>query len=300
MLPPHELAIEEATETLIEHIAPLSFEELDIDVHCIGDRWVVQDQTSVAKFVAIIALGQVEYAAYILHNLQSAGEPFSTTSLKNEAKITLTVQDKAQTPRIGYPRWQRDGFMFEAISWLAARQNHGDGAFLKDPHVRATTQGLDGLMIELSQDKRSIIRTTIFEDKCTDDPRGTFTAKVLPAFRDRHSDKRNAELISATSTLLKIAGVSGVDVPKLSAAIMDKARRRYRAAFSLTDSFMASEAWQELFDGYSQLDGLSKEQRLGAGLIVGEHMRAWFDQTAILARDYLDSLPDDQTPWEKY
>src|SRR5216684_4148826 len=50
-------------------------------------------------------------------------------------------------PRTGYPRWQRDGFIFEAISWIAARQTHGERALLKDPHVSATSQGLDGLMI---------------------------------------------------------------------------------------------------------------------------------------------------------
>jgi hypothetical protein len=38
--------------------------------------------------------------------------------------------------------------IFEAISWLAARQVY-PGVLLKTPHVSATSQGLDGLMIEL-------------------------------------------------------------------------------------------------------------------------------------------------------
>ena len=69
---------------------------------------------------------------------------------------------------------------------------------LKDPHVSATSQGLDGLMIELADDKSKVVMTTISEDKCTDNPRDTFSKKsflrssiatrtsVLPSSSPRH------------------------------------------------------------------------------------------------------------------
>ena len=57
--------------------------------------------------------------------------------------------------------------MFEAISWIAARQCHGNNVFLKDPHVSATSQGLDGLMIEMGVNDKNFW-VTIFEDKCSD------------------------------------------------------------------------------------------------------------------------------------
>lgn len=107
----------------------------------------------------------------------------------------LTVQEDGKKPRTGYPRWQRDGFIFEAISWIAARQNHGECALLKDPHVSTTSQGLDGLMIELSDDKANVVMTTVFEDKCTDNPRKTFLEKVLPALLESHENKRSPELV---------------------------------------------------------------------------------------------------------
>ena len=74
--------------------------------------------------------------------------------------------------------------MFEAISWIAARQVYGKAAYMKAPHVSATSQGLDGLMLELSSDQTQIDRTTVFEDKCSEDPISTFKSKVIPAFRD--------------------------------------------------------------------------------------------------------------------
>jgi hypothetical protein len=126
-------------------------------------------------------MGQAAYAAHILKELLPAIPAFTDVDLRCEAKVRLTVQEDGKTPRAGYPRWQRDGFVFEVISWIAARQTHGELALLMDPHVSATSQGLDGLMIELADDKSKVVMTTVFEDKCTDNPRETFLRQVIPA-----------------------------------------------------------------------------------------------------------------------
>jgi hypothetical protein len=128
-------------------------------------------------------MGQASQAAHILAELEVAAPAFTTAELRHEAKVTLTVQDKKQTPRTGYPRWQRDGFMFEAISWIAARQEYGSAVQMKDPHVSSTSQGIDELMLELPPEKTDIDRVTIFEDKCTDDPVPSSTAKSYRPFK---------------------------------------------------------------------------------------------------------------------
>ena len=161
---------------------PLATESCPINDDCTGERWQVLDDEQLTRLIAIIAMGQAAQASHILSELLPATPAFTIPELKAEAKIRLTVQDKKQEPRIGYPRWQRDGFMFEAISWIAARQVYGKAAYMKDPHVSATSQGLDGLMLELSSDKKQIDRTTVFEDKCSEDPVSTFKNKVIPAF----------------------------------------------------------------------------------------------------------------------
>ncbi|MDP4350154.1 hypothetical protein QSG17_25240, partial [Escherichia coli] len=81
--------------------------------------------------------------------LLPAAPAFTFDELKQEAVIKYTVQNVAQNPRTGYPRIQRDGLIFEIISWIAAKQVSGDKCFLKDPHTSSTSQGLDGIMIEL-------------------------------------------------------------------------------------------------------------------------------------------------------
>jgi hypothetical protein len=271
---------------------PLLTKAVPIDDHCTGDRWSAQDETQLARLIAIIAMGQAAYAAHILKELLPASPAFTDDDLRREAKVRLTVQEHKKKPRTGYPRWQRDGFIFEGISWIAARQTYGAQAFLKDPHVSATSQGLDGLMIELAEDKSKVVMTTIFEDKCTDDPRKTFLEKVIPALLDRHHNKRSAELVASASVLLRIAGIDEAAAARLAAAVMNRRQRRYRAAFALTKEHDSQEARQKLFDGYDALDGISSSRRVGASLIVSGKLRAWFDALALQAVTYLDELEE--------
>lgn len=272
---------------------PLLTENVPIDNHCSGDRWSAQDETQLARLIAIIAMGQAAYAAYILKELIPATPAIADDDLRRDAKVRLTVQEDGKKPRMGYPRWQRDGFIFEAISWIAARQDNGERAFLKYPNFSATSQGLDGLMIELSDDKSNIVMTTIFEDKCTDNPRQTFLKKVIPALLERHQNKRSAELVAAASALLRMAGIGEPADARLAAAVMDRNQRRYRAAFALTKEHDSQEEREKLFKGYDALTGISAKQRVGASLIVSGKLREWFDALALKAIVYLDELEMD-------
>jgi hypothetical protein len=275
-------------------LQPLLTKAVPIDDHCTGDRWSAQNETQLSSLIAIIAMGQAAHASHILKELLPATPAFLQDDLCSAAIVMLTVQEDGAKPRMGYPRAQRDGFIFEAISWIAARQAHGPLALLKDPHVSATSQGLDGLMIELASDKSKVIMTTVFEDKCSDNPRDMFRDKVIPAFLERHHNKRSAELVATASVLLRMAGIDEAAAAQLSAAVMDRNQRRYRAAFALTNKYDSQEERAKLFRGYDILDGVSKNQRIGASLIVNGKLREWFDALALQAITYLDELQSEE------
>jgi len=272
----------------------LSTQAVPIDDQCVGDRWIPHDETNLAKLIAIIAMGQAAYAAHILRELLPASPAFSDTDLRQEARVRMSIQEDGKLPRTGYPRWQRDGFIFEAISWIAARQVYGKDVLLKDPHVSSTSQGLDGLMIELAHDKSKVTLTTIFEDKCTDKPRDTFLQKVIPTFLDRHKNKRAAELVATASALLRMSGIDEGAAAKLAANVMDRTQRRYRAAFALPKEQDNQTERQKLFKGYDALDGLTQDRRVGASLIIEGEVRDWFDGLAAQAITYLDKLETEE------
>lgn len=269
---------------------PLQSQGVPVDDYCDGFRWAVQDETELAKLIAIIAMGQSAHAASILAVLGRAAPAFTNADLYRDAKITLTVQDVAATPRTGYPRFQRDGFIFEVISWIAARQDPSDLLLLLPPHVRSTSQGVDGLMIQLNKDKSEVLATTVFEDKCTDAPRDYFRDRVMAAFHARHRNERSAELVSAATALLQGAGLVGTSAVQLAAAVIDNGKRRYRAAFALTAAYDSQDERAKLFKDYDELKPLNKEQRLAAGLIVNGALREWFDALAAQSVTYIDQL----------
>jgi len=269
---------------------PLQTQVVTVDAHCEGQRWEAQNETHLARLIAIVASGQASHAAEILKALSPASSAVPLPDLYRDARIKLSIQEDGKLPRTGYPRWQRDGFMFEVISWIAARQDPSKLLLLLPPHISATAQGVDGLMIELKSDKSEVLATTIFEDKCSEDPRGTFRDKVMPAFEARHRNERSVELLAAASTLLEKVAKDGTDANQLAAAVMDRSRRRYRASFALTSEYDSQRARAKLFKDYDKLAGLSKEQRLGAGMIVSGELRAWFDVLADKAVAYIDHL----------
>lgn len=274
----------------------LKIDAIPIDEHCIGSRWTVNDSNQLTRLIAIILMGQATYAAHIIREFVPAQPAFTYEDLKKEAAIKLTVQDEKQTPRVGYPRWQRDGLIFEVISWIAARQVCGVNAYLKDPHISSTSQGIDGLMLELTTDGSEIHRSTIFEDKCTNNPRNMFTQNVIPGFLDRHSNKRSAELIAAAASLIKLSGVDDIAAIRASQKILDRNTRCYRAAFSLPDVFDSDDERKKLFEGYEAIkaiNAINANQRIGASLIITGEMRNWFDDLAKQVIVYIASLTEE-------
>lgn len=292
-----QLTPEHEGDRVIEHSGDTTWNSLyaaacHAGPDCVGQRLTVANASQLVRLIAIIAMGQVSQAAHIVSSLVPAAPAFSFAELRSEAIIRLTVQEEPHTPRIGYPRWQRDGFMFEAISWIAARQSHGPSVLMKDPHVSATSQGLDGLMLTLSQDKSAVETTTIFEDKCTDDPKSIFAGKVMTGFRERHDNRRSAEIIATASALLTRAGISDEFAARIAAAVTDRSRRRYRAAMTTVTELDNDAARASIFSPYGDLAGITSDQRHAACFVVPTELRPWFDQLGFQAVGYLNSLED--------
>lgn len=167
----------------------LAIEAVEVDDHCVGSRWTVGDMEYLARLIAIIAMGQARHAARIVAELQPSEPAINAAALRMDAKQRLAISGKSQDERDA-ARWHRDGLIFEAISWIAARQTAEGEALLKDPHISATTQGLDGLMIELDPEGMAVARATIFEDKCSTSPRAKFRDEILPTFKNYHVNRR--------------------------------------------------------------------------------------------------------------
>jgi len=265
----------------------LTTETVEIDEHCVGDRWVIQDSARLAQLVSIVAMGQALHAREIIRALEPAAPLLTHKELFNAARQQLQIQGTTTEQRDS-SRWRRDGFIFETVSWIAARLAHGDAVLLKDPHLKSTTQGIDGLMLELDDSATQVTWATLFEDKCTEGPRAMFRGDVMKVFREHHENKRAPELLATAASLISASGLDSKAATEAAGRVLDKSYRKYRAALTVAPSEDSQTRRKALFKDYDDLAGLTQDQRVGATFIVKGELRPSFDTIAADALAALD------------
>ncbi|OHC45147.1 MAG: hypothetical protein A2092_02625 [Rhodobacteraceae bacterium GWE1_64_9] len=257
----------------------LSTEAMEIDDDVSGLLWSVDDFEELAKLIAVVALGQAQHAARIIQQLEPHGPAFSDEDLYLGAKGQMRIRGATEAQK-DVSRYHRDGFLFECMSWIIARQTTTDRTFLKDPHISATTQGLDGLAIEMDPNDPIMIGATIFEDKCTEYPRQKFKQEVMKTFTEHHASKRKRDLVANAVNLIKESGLNGTAATKAAARVLDKSFRTYRASLTVGAVITTTKKRKKLFKGYSDLADIQKSQRVGATLVVDGDLREWFQELA--------------------
>lgn len=252
---------------------------VEVDDNVTGYTWSVDDVIELAKIIAIIALGQAEHAAEIIQEFGLSGPVPSRVEFYEEAREQLEIRGTNDNQK-EVSRYHRDGFLFECISWIMARQTADENTYMKDPHISSTTQGLDGLIIQLDPKEKVVLQTTICEDKCTGNPRGKFRDQVMVAFAEHHQNKRGRDLLANAVTLIKQSGLKGTAATIAAEKVYEKAYRTYRAALTVEMNFCTPKERKKLFKGYENLIDISKAQRIGAMFIVGGDLREWFQELA--------------------
>lgn len=252
-----------------------------IDKDVSGLNWEVANFQELAKIVAVIAVGQVVHAARILDQLEQNAPVISIPQLNEAACEQLIIKSGLNPEQEKAARAHRDGFLFECISWIATRQGADDRVFQKDPHISATSQGLDGLVVELEPMKAQIKTVTICEDKCTDYPRDKFRDEVMPAFTEHHGNKvRGRELLATAVDIIKSKFTNDTEALLAAQRVMELDCRYYRAALTVDATIVTPEKRAKLFKGYNGLAGIEQSQRIGATFVMSGDLRTWFQQLA--------------------
>lgn len=252
-----------------------------VDKDVAGLSWEVTDLNELAKLIAVVAVGQSAHAARILEQLEPNRPAFSDSFMDADACEQLTIKSGLSAKGEMAARAHRDGFLFECISWIITRQGANGRTFLKDPHTSPTSQGLDGLVIELDFKTQTIKAVTICEDKCTANPSKLFSSQVMKTFREHHGRKmRSRELLTTAVDLIKTGFPDQTAATRAAAKVSDLSCRIYRAALTVDSSINTASQRASLFKGYSSLAGITQGQRIGATFMITDDLRDWFQQLA--------------------
>lgn len=211
---------------------------------CHGWSWTVTDEDVLAERVARIVLGQYRHVAKIL---EGAGVPGPVVSA-DQAKAAI----KQLTLGEGEDPWQRDGWIFQAISWIAAHQAPS-GSITRAPHIRKADKGFDGLQLELNADGTAITAVVVFEDKATDNARDTIRDEVWPGIVKLEKGERLNELTHEVSAMLAQQAVDpAFDVDSAIANTLWNEARRYRVSITIGDTHNSDAARSTLFKGFDE------------------------------------------------
>jgi hypothetical protein len=260
----------------------LNLNKADAPTLCHGFDWVVTDRDILAEHVARIAVGQFRHVAKIL---ASKGTPpaKADADAKADAIALLTL-------KVGEDPWHRDGWLFQAISWIAAHTS--GGVAIRAPHLIKAHKGFDGLQLELDAlgDVQAVI---VFEDKATENPRKMIREDVLPGFAKLEAGERTNELSQEVAALLETqqATYPNLDVDAAVEKVVWKEARRYRVAITVDSPHDKDPKRRALFKDYDT-SVVGDHGRRGAETMTIPDLRKWMQNFADLTIEKIKAMPD--------
>ncbi len=259
----------------------LQFQPCLHDPLCYGYRWRVVDETALARAVAWVLVGQYVHAAAIIRR-EPATAPFVVATAK--AQVIEQLQTKASDAI----NVQRDGWLFQHISWIAAILDTAEPVVASAPHPRPAEKGFDIVLVPLAAPGQAKLELIIGEDKATTSPRDVIRDGVWPEIVKLETGKRDAEVQATLTSLVAGANLSNKDA--LATAAFWQRKKRYRVCVTIPDTADSDIARKALFDGYdAQAPGPTPERRKAETFALPD-LRAWMKDFSLKVTAQVNQL----------
>ena len=239
-----------------------------------GNAWQVTDEDELARQIAVIALG---YSHHVHKILQGTGVIDTVYPAEGAASAIQLLTVSGKDPS------HRDGWMFQAMSWIAAIRAN-PSAKLAAPHMQHADKGFDGLQVEVDENANRVNCAVIFEDKATTNPRQAITHKdkgVWKDFREIEDDLRCGFFTSQLLAVLR--SETTLDPDEAIKEVIWKEARRYRLSITVGKTHSNGEGRKRLFRGYDNVVAGHLNRR-GAETFHKDDIRAWLASLAEKAK----------------
>jgi hypothetical protein len=236
--------------------------------------------------VAQIALGQSRHVAAILSGIDKTRPATRSDTAKGAIKL-LTV------PK-GKPPYHRDGWVFQAISWIAAHRFES-GVVVRAPHMIHAHKGFDGLQLKLDKAGKEITAVVVFEDKATGNPRKKISGDVWDGIKALERGERMNELVPETGGLLEAhhRRFPDLDIDLAIERIAWEKARQYRVAVTADVSHDCDESRAALFAGFESVAPGKTARRQAETMaipLLRDWMKAFSAKSIQLIEDWRDHV----------
>lgn len=242
---------------------PIDAQHVDCVSHALH-HWTVSDEDAMVDAIAHVLLGRHDHARKILARAAMQPPPYMDRNITEAISRLDLSAFPADDPRVA----NRDGWLFQMISWLVCVK-HGGVSIVAAPHARPAHKGFDGIFVRLAGSAIDAIE--ISEDKATDNPRDTVLTEVWTEFGVFERGERDNELTSEIIALLD--GRGGIDLDQLVRSSSWIENKRYRASVATSREKLPKTI--STFEGFQNIITGGIERR-SANLFLHDNMRQFF------------------------
>lgn len=231
---------------------------------CHGYQWLIQNEDYLAQLVAKLLMGQYRHVQKILGN----DDPGRAALIGQEGINDLIKKMTATTDTEIY---HRDGWVFQMITWIAAKLIE-PGLMSAPPQSQSAMPGLDNLFVRAEGNK--VTQVVIGEDKATINERDTVRKKVWPELKDFETGRRDHELLNEITPILE-RNSGELDVDECLVSLFWEQIRAYRVCITVETPKDANTR-KRLFKDYDKVAAGPINKRCAETFVVGP-LRPWMD-----------------------
>jgi hypothetical protein len=281
---------------------PINFIKTDFAPTCQFSEWAIPDETRLVRALAWLYLRKPQHAVQIISELEPGKAGFPGRVFEN-AKSLLSVQmhdiaealldtddeikAKAQSRRDARIV-QRDGLLFQHISWIAASISMPT-ALAAPPHVRKADKGFDGLLVQLDNPSGSISSLVLCEDKASTNPKKLVQYSVWKEIDAIVEGEKDLELLDAITALLR--NQPHLALEELLDNLIFEQTRAFRVAVTTMPSNANAHGYQHIFDNFDSHALGSVQTRL-ADVLETDDTRAFLKRLARNVRREIKRIED--------
>lgn len=243
---------------------PITFQKTDLAPSCDYSQWTILDEERLVITLAWLYLRKPSHAVQIINELDPSRAGFPSGIFSNaidllSVKMSDILTDlssldsetlKKATNKKNKRIEQRDGLLFQHLSWVAACMDMPT-ALAAPPHVRKADKGFDGLLVRIADATGAISSVVLCEDKASINPKKLVQGSVWAEIDGIVRGEKNLEILDAITAILREqSSLESDDLEGLLGDLIFEQSRAFRVAVTAMPKNADANGYQHIFNNF--------------------------------------------------
>lgn len=245
---------------------PFTFQKDDLSPTCNFSQWALIDEGRLVRTLAWLYLRKPIHAVQIINQLEPSKAGFPGKVFENAISLlSIRLADIASDLSNADPEKkktannkknkrieQRDGLLFQHLSWVAASIDMPT-ALATPPHVRRADKGFDGLLVSIEDAYGAISSVVLCEDKASINPKSLVQGSVWTEIDGIVNGDKDLELLDAITAILREqSGLESDKQEELLDALIYEQTRAFRVAVTVMPANADAGGYQHIFNDFEK------------------------------------------------